>query len=576
MANTLESGLKYAEDVRDGKIIVGELVRLAVKRHFKDLARQDGKTLRFNEALATFAISFFDLISLSKGETDGGKFECSPWQAFVVISLFGWQSYDSEKNRWKRRFREAYIEIPKKNGKTTFAAAIGLLLQFWDGENGPEIYSAAFTRDQAMQCFDEAKAMVERSPALMKHAKVSLWSVIYKKLRGKFMAVSHDKRTTEGKNPHGVILDEYHVHENDGVRNSLQTGMAARKQPIFFIITTAGDNKQGPCYKYREVCISVLKGKSKLDQSFILIYGIDKDDDWKDEKTWRKANPNLGISVEMDHLRGQFQQALLSGTKEVDFKTKHLNMWVDAAITWIPSETWDALARPYIAKSLSNRNVWYGGLDLGQSRDISSLAAFFPEEKFLLVRHYCSEIAAENAVRSGIDYKQWIEEGHLIPTPGKTTDYNFIKRDIFEAAMEQELMFLGYDPYSAPYFRDELTEELGTRWAAVTREDGSLNWDYYNKVQVFQQKAAGMAPATKLFEEMILNGEIFHDGNPITSWMLGNVAMRVDAYGNYTPVKDKSRDKIDGIIASIIAIGTYSKWNTTMGESKNDGSYGVY
>jgi phage terminase large subunit-like protein len=574
MANTLESGFGYAGDVRSGRIPAGEFIRLAIERHYKDMERADDVKLRFNKDLAEIALEFFNLISLSKGETDGGPFICSPWQAFAVVSLFGWQSWDEEKRRWKRRFREAYIEIPKKNGKTSWGAAIGLLMQFFDGENGPEVYSAAFTRDQALQCFDEAKAMVERSAALRNHAKVSQWNILYKKNRGKFAPVSHDKRTTEGKNPHAVILDEYHVHENDGVRNSLQTGMAARKQPLFFIITTAGDNKLGPCYKYREICINVLKGKSKLDQSFILIYGIDKDDDWNDETTWRKANPNLGISVEMDYLRGAYQAAKLSGTKEVDFKTKHLNQWVDAAVTWIPSEIWDALSKP--TYKIPEGSAFYGGLDLGWSRDIASYAMYFPEQKHLRVLHYCSEEAAEYAVKSGIEYKDWINEGFLIATEGKTTNYKFILKDILDSATEYNLHILGYDQYSAQMLKQELIDELGTTYAVKVKEDGTPDYRHHNKVQAFRQGFLSMGPAVSLFEEMIINGEITHDGNPITAWMLGNVAVESDAAGNRKLSKKKSKEKIDGIVAAIMAVGEYSLWHLAIDGRVNEETFDVY
>lgn len=574
MANTLESAFGYANDVKDGKIQVGEFVRLAIDRHFSDWKRIDNQTVRFNNTLAEHALEFFNFVSLSKGETDGGVFVQSPWQAFTVASIFGWQIWDTERLRWKRRFRTAYIEIPKKNGKTSWAAAIGLLMQFWDAENGPEVYSAAFTRDQALQCFEEAKNMASKSPVLNRHAKVQQWSITSKHNKGKFNPVSHDKRTTEGKNSSCVILDEYHVHETDGVRNSLQTGMAARVQPLFFIITTAGDNKQGPCYKYRDICISVLRGKAKLDTTFILIYGTDEGDDWKDEKVWRKANPNLGVSVEMDHLRSEFEAALLSGTKEVDFKTKHLNMWVDAAVTWIPSETWNKQARPDFKPDPDSK--FYGGLDLGFARDIASFSMFFPEYRFLMTRHYCSETAAEYAVRGGIDYKEWIKDGYLIATPGETTDYEYIFNDIVEFASDFDLQILGYDSYSSQMFKQKLTDALGTIFLGTRKEDGSISYDYHNKLQPFRQGFLSFGPPTRTFEELVINLEITHDGNPITGWMLGNVTILKDAAGNQKPAKNKSRDKIDGIVAGIMAIGEYSIWDLGTDTYANDESYGIY
>ncbi|MET7253456.1 terminase large subunit [Dyadobacter fermentans] len=583
--NKIEYAYQYAEGVRDGSISVCKYVRLAVDKYFDQHARADELGIFWDEEDAQYVLSFFELLSFTAGQHAGKPFKLEPWQCFLLANMYGWKKW-ADNGEAYRLYREVYFEVPKKNGKTELGAGVAIFMMVGDGEAGAQVYTAAYTRDQAKLCFNAAQEMVKKSPEIRSEIRLLTNNMSVPETYSTMSAVSHDAKNSEGKNSHCVIYDEFHVHLTDKLKMSLESGMSARTQPVLFTPTTAGDNKQSPCYEFRTTCINILEGRSDITDTFALIYTLDEGDDWKDEKVWHKANPNLGVSKQLQYLRDKFKKALENGREEVDFKTKQLNMWVDAAVTWIPSETWNALAKPELIHNLSSRAVWYGGLDLGQSRDIASFAAFFPdivpktEDRpaigYLVVKHYCAEEAAENAVRSGIDYKQWIEDGYLIATPGKTTDYNFIKRDIFETAQEWELMFLGYDPYSAPYFKDELAEELGTRWAALPREDGSLNWDYYAKVQVFLQKAAGMAPATKLFEELVLNGLVYHDGNPITAWMLANVALRTDAYGNYTPVKDRSVDKIDGIVASIMSVGSYSKWNLTMGDSKDDGSYGIY
>jgi phage terminase large subunit-like protein len=247
-------------------------------------------------------------------------------------------------------------------------------------------------------------------------------------------------------------------------------------------------------------------------------------------------------------------------------------IWVSSAVTWIPAETWEPLADP--DKVIPPDAPWYGGIDLGRSNDISSFALFFPEQKHLIVKHYVAEDAAEYAARGGIDYNEWIKQGHLIATPGKTTDYEYIREDVFEAASNYEARFIGIDPYSSQIFRQWLDDELGTIWAGVRKEDGSVDWDYRSKVQTFRQGFVSLGPATALFEEMVINGAFTHDGNPVTAWMLENVALAFDAAGNFKPTKEKSKDKIDGIVASIMALGEYSQWHSTLETDNN--SMGVY
>lgn len=570
--NNLELALQYAEDVKSGKIKANRYVKLAIDRHFHDVDTAEERGYYFSTTSATKALHYFNFLVLTKGisphdvpreqiNKDGTiRFQLSPWQAFIIASLFGWKKLSDKK----RRFTEAYIEIPKKSGKTTLASGVANYMLIADGEPGPEVYLAAYTRDQANICFDEAVAQIKGSPALKQRVTMLKHSVTTR-IRGKMMAVSHDADNTEGKNSHCVILDEYHVHKSDKVKNSLQSGMAARKQPLLFTITTAGFNKQGPCYKHREMCINMLEGRIELDNVFAIIYGIDEDDDWKDENAWIKANPNLGVSVQMDYLRREFKKAIQSGSKEVDFKTKHLNLWVDAEVTWIQSEIWQEMADPEFIPP--DDAVCYGGLDLGRSNDMAAFSLFFPKHNYLVTKYYVAEEAAEYAARAGIDYRDWIRAGYLNATPGKTTDYDYIMNDIIASAQKYDLQFLGYDPYSSQYFRDKLSDELGTTYAGKIQEDGEVKYGEHKKVQPFRQGFISMGPPTRSFEERCLNQQLKHDGNPISAWMLSNVVLEKDAAGNIKPAKDKSKDKIDGIVSKIMAIGMYEIWGNYQQEN---------
>lgn len=564
--NRLEDALRYAEDVRAGKISVGRYVKLAVDRHFYDLDTAESRGFYFSTKAAAKALRYYDFLVLSKGisihdvprhqiNPDGTiRFLLSPWQSFIIASLFGWKKVADKK----RRFTEAYIEIPKKSGKTTMASGVANYMLTSDNEAGPEVYVAAYTRDQANICFDEAVAQIKGSPALKKRVVILKHSVTTPAKRGKMMAVSHDADNTEGKNSSCSVIDEYHVHKKDSVKNSLQSGMAARKQPLLFIITTAGFNKQGPCYKHREMCISLLEGKIELDNIFAVIHGMDEDDDWKDEQSWIKANPNIGVSVQMDYLRREFKKALQSGTKEVDFKTKHLNLWVDAEVTWIRSELWDEMTDKGFIPPVGA--VCYAGLDLGRSNDMAAFSLYFPEHRYLTTKYYVAEEAAEYAARAGIDYKDWIRDGYLTATPGRTTDYGYILNDILAAAEKYDLKFLGYDPYSSQFFKDRLADELGTTYAGKQQEDGSVKYGEHNKLQPFRQGGISFNGPTRVFEEGCINQTLKHDGNPISGWMLSNVVIHTDHNDNMKPVKDKSKDKIDGIVAMIMAIGEYEIW----------------
>jgi len=461
--------------------------------------------------------------------------------------------------------------IPTHN--TELAAGIALLMLLLDGEPGAEVYAAAYTRDQANICFKGAKSMAKQSPHIRKRLNIMTHTIIHEPSESSMIAVSHDANNTEGKNSHCVLFDEYHVHKTDDVKNSLRTGMAAREQPLFFIITTAGASKNGPCYQYRDGIINILDGHGSRENQFGIIYGIDKEDNWEDPSIWRKANPNYDVSVRPAFLQEEYEKALTNGRAQVDFKTKQLNVWVDADTVWIPSTKWDSLADASFVPPAGA--VCYGGLDLASTKDICAFSLYFPEYNFFKRYMYVPEKTAEAARRSGIDYLDWVADGHLITTPGELINYEWLKKDIYQVAKHWDLQFIGYDQWNSSQIVQDLTHELGSTYV-LTDKGGR----YENKLNPFDQKIKAMSVPTKAYENMIVEGEMKHDGNPVMAWMIANVVL--DRMEQASPVneedstyikpnKGKSKDKIDGVVADIMALGEFIAWDYILNNNKGVG-----
>ncbi|MCF0060129.1 terminase large subunit [Dyadobacter chenwenxiniae] len=569
MINPISKLYDYVSGVESGEIVVCNYVKLAVQRFQNDLLAATEKGFLFDEEAAQKALDFFELLRFTKGKWKGKAFDLQPWQCFIVANIFGWKRLDDGN----RRFTEVYVEICKKNGKTELAAAIGLIMLVIDEENTPEVYAAAATRDQAGICFKAAKSMARQSEYIRPELDILTYSLYCDYNEGTMSAVSHDADNTEGKHSSCVLFDEYHVHKTDDVKTSLRSGMAAREQPLFFTITTSGSNKQGPCYKYRGDCISILKGFYNRENLFTVIYTLDEGDDWEDPNMWRKANPNYGVSVRPQFLQEEYEKAKKNGREEVEFKTKHLDLWVDSDVTWLASELWAKGADPNI--QIPADAVCYAAVDLGETSDFTAYSKYFPEYNFVTTRYYVPEDTAEYASRHGIDYKEWAEDEFLTLTPGCTTDYEWLKQDIYEDASNYDMRFISLDPWHSAMLKQDLENEMGTTYAAIRKEDGELVYDYHSKVQTFKQAAINMSPPTKLFEEMVMNTRLKHDGNPVSAWQLANVALHTDPIGNIRPDKKKSRDKIDGIVSKIMALGTYVKWHIGTENYANSGFTGI-
>lgn len=516
-------------------IRVGRHTLLACERHLRDLEQGHERGLSFNEKVAGAAVRFYSFLTHNKGKWAGQPLTLEPWQQFIIASLFGWKRADGT-----RRFRESYTEVARKNGKSTLGSGVGLQLLVADGEAGAEVYTAATKKEQARIVFGDAQNMARKSTAL-KMIRVQQHSIFVPTTTSKMVPMSADAKTEDGLNPHGIIIDEYHAHPNDELYGVLKSATGARAQPLLSIITTAGFNRLGPCAQLRKACIGILEQLYDDDAYFTIIFSLDEGDEWSDETTWQKANPNLGVSVGMDYLREQYRAAERTPSLQVNFKTKHLNLWTDASEVWLPHELWMQGASGTPTELLVCRKA-YGGLDLASVRDITALIFLFPDEAgaFDVLPFFWvpEESIDERTKKDGVPYRQWVDEGYIIATPGNVTDYNFIKAQVLEFCETYQVQMIEYDRYNASQLVIDLTEE-GV------------------PMQPFGQGFLSMSAPTKELEKLVLEGSLHHYGNPVLAWMCGNVEIKRDPAGNIKIDKGKSKEKVDGMVGLAMALGGY-------------------
>lgn len=525
----------YIQKVVSGNKTAGELEILSVKRHISDIKNSKKTGFIFDRKAALKAFAFFSLLRHSKGEFSGQKFELSDWQAFIVWCLFGWKRADGT-----RRFRYAYVEVARKNGKTTFAAAIALYMMILDGEEGAEIYMAATTRGQARICWTEAKNMVGKSSALDK--KISRWShaLTMESTLSKMEPLSRDSDKLDGLNPHFAVIDEFHAHKTDDLYNVLKSATGARRQPMLFTITTAGFDKLGPCFSMRRTYIDILKGIKDQDNTFVIIFTLDDGDDWKDPKNWIKSNPNLGISLKADYMDEEFNSAInRGGSEEVNFKTKNLNVWVDAPVVWIPDEMVTACRHGVTDADLEGEEC-YGGLDLASHVDITALCLYFPKLVAAKMFYWIPE-AKINEESDRVDYRRWVAEGRIFATEGNVIDIDEQVDKMYSIIKKYNCRNIAYDPAKAYH---------GTVQGLQKKGFSSL-------LDEFQQGIRTMSEPTRELERLVSSAEIDLMGDPVLRWMFRNAVAVTDANDNIKLHKGKSQNKIDGLIALINAIGGY-------------------
>lgn len=530
--------IAYIHGVLDGSIPACKQIRLAVERHQRDLEEGAKRGLRFDRQAAQHAIDFFGFLKHSKGEWAGQPFELSPWQQFILWVLFGWKRADG-----LRRFRVAYIEVPRKNGKTTLMAGVGLYLMVADGEPGAEVYSAATKRDQAKLSWNEAVQMVKKSPSLtkmVKHWKASD-TLAVEATSSKYVPLGADADTMDGLNVHGALIDELHAHKTRAVVDVLETATGARRQPLQIEITTAGTDQQSVCYEHREYSEQVLKGTIEDDTWFAFIATLDEGDKWDDPTVWPKANPNYGVSVKPDDLARKCEKAKKMPAAQNSFMRLHEDVWTQQVTRWIDLALWDANAGEVDPDELKGR-ACYGGLDLSSVSDITAWVMVLPrdedtEEVDILARFWCPEARLTDQHNKYRDqYQAWARDGWLAVTPGDAVDYGFIKRQVLEDASTYQLVDLNVDRLFQGY---QLSMELADEGLTV-----------FGMGQGF----VSMAAPVREFERRLLGKKLHHGGNPVLRWMADNVAVRTDPADNKKPDKAASQGKIDGIVALIMAL----------------------
>jgi phage terminase large subunit-like protein len=535
---------QFIQEVVTGEKLFCKSVKMAVQKHVADLKR--AKTRKFDYYFdveeGERALKFFQFLRHTKGEAADKKFNLQPFQAFIIYSVFGWRNKRSKM----RRFRKVYIEIARKNGKTELAAGVALFTAFFDNEKGAEVYFAATKREQAKVGFDATKYMAQcakrDSPRINGLIEFYQRTVFSKKLNSKIEFLAADANTLDGPNPHCAIVDEYHAHKTDALLKVLETGMGSRRQPLLFVITTAGSNRHSPCFKLREVCLDILRGKKQDETVFSMIFSLDEKLDWKDKQNWKMANPNLGITPYEEYMDSQFMKAKNEGySAEIEFRTKNLNEWTNTNATWLSDEDWMRHASEIDREELRGR-ICYGGLDLASTRDLSAFVLIFPprfegEKAQVLCWFWCPEDGAkQRSFSDGVDYLSWGADELLTLTSGNVTDYSYIKSEVLRIASEFDLQSIAYDRYNASQLVIDLTDE-------------GL------EMQPFGQGFISMNAPCRELERMILAGELDHGGNPILRWMAGNVSLKTDEAGNFKIDKKQSKEKVDGMVALAMAIG---------------------
>ena len=542
---------QYAVDVTLGRVVAPKYVIKACDRYLNDLDRMDETGMEFRPKTAEAYCNFFPkALRHYKSQFAGKPFELLPWQQFAIWNLFGWYNADGF-----RRFHYALILISRKNGKTTLAAGIGLLLMVMDGEGAPEAYYAATKRDQARIAFQDAYHMTQASNVVKTYLKARKHDITPKKGGGRLAYLGSNHDSMDGLNTHFACIDEYHAHPNDHVFNVLKSSQGQRPNAMHLTITTEGFNPDGPLKHLKRYCRNVLDGHVQDEAQFALMYELDEDDDWTDEANWVKANPSLHDAMNIDEMRREFNQAVnQGGSKEVEFKTKRLNTQVNAAATWIPGEVWaDGETQDFEPSG----DCW-AGLDLASVSDMTALVVAFPMDGgyYLQGQYWLPEDTVKHTLERDPNhiYQHFLDLPNCHVTDGNVTDYASIRRKV-----------------SGVHYVDGV-HEVDENSLMHRLNLQNIAFDRYNSTQIainlvddgvplvpFGQGFVSMSAPTKQFELLCRQGKIWHDGDPILRWALSNVAIRTDPAGNIKVDKERSDGKIDPIVAAIMAIGEHMK-----------------
>ena len=547
MSTYAASAKQYAQRVVSGEILTCEWVQKACKRQLDDLIRFKRKSsiYQFNPELldrygrpyrpADNLCAFIERLPHVKGPLASRMMVLEPWQVFILSTVFGWVKSDG-----KRRFRRSYIEVPRGNAKSTLSSAVGLYMLAADREGGAEVYSLATTRDQARIVFGDAQTMARLSPGFRNRFAVNVGAHNMHVLQtgSKFEALSAEGSTLDGLNIHFGCIDELHAHKTRTVYDVVETGTGKRDNSLLWVITTAGSNRSGICYEVRSFVTKLLNRVFEDDSQFGIIYGLDEGDDWAAKDSLIKANPNWGISVREEILVPLQAKAMQLPSAVNNFKTKHLNEWVSADTAWMDMRSWDASANPDLELDQFLGQPCWLGLDLASKTDIAALVMVFehpdtPDVYAVFGKYYLPEDTVQAAGNS--QYEGWAHTGRLSVTPGNVIDFSWIEADLLDISSRFSVQAVAFDPFQAT--------QLSTRMLS----EGLPMIEVRPTVLNFSEPM-------KTLEALVLQKKLVHDGDPVLAWMASNVVAHTDVKDNIYPRKERPENKIDGIVALIMAL----------------------
>lgn len=535
--------IDYAEAVASHEIDACTLTRFAVDRFHTDLETMasDGP-YTLDHAAAERIMTFVQMMPHIKGPEAGKALHLAPWQKFIYLNIFGWK----RRKTGLRRFRAAYTEIPRGNGKSTMVAPAALYMMSADGEGGAEVYSAAVTRDQARIVFNVGKTMAQRRSVYRKRAGVSIFTsaVSQDKTASLFQPLSADARSLDGLNVHFAVLDELAQHKNREVYEVIETATGKRLQPLMWMITTAGPDKGGIGYEIHGYAKQILEGVIEDDSFFSIIYTINPDDDWTSPDVWRKANPNWGISVQPIAIEQLAKKAIQVPSFQNAFQMKHLNRWTNAAVGWMGSVHWGKQARQMKADDFIGEECMIG-IDLASKIDVVAVVKIFrrpaidgstDHDYFIIPRLYLPEAAVLEGRHA--NYAGWAAAGAMIKTPGDVVDFKYIEEDLENDFKKYQVIDIPYDPWQATQLAQRMTAK------------GLPMVEFPATVRNFSEPM-------KELEIFVRQGRLYHDNNPCYNWMISNVMVQEDRKGNIFPRKDNQKSKIDGPVATIMALARW-------------------
>ena len=495
-------------------------------------------TSHYDKKKADRAVTFIENLCHTKGKWAGTPFWLLPWQEQLIRDIFGIVKPDGN-----RQFRTAFVEICKKVGKSELAAAIALYLLYADNEPSAEVYGAAADRQQASIVFDVAKQMVEMSPALMKRSKLmgATKRIVNYGNAGYYQVLSAEVGGKHGFSVSGLVFDEIHTQPNRQLYDVLTKGSSdARQNPLHFIITTAGNDRHSIAYELHTKAVDILEGR-RVDPTFYpVVYGLKDDEDWEDEANWYKVNPSLGYTVDVERLRDAYREAKQNPADEITFKWLRCNMWVSSTVAWIPDAIYMRGNEPINVASLEGRDC-YAGLDLSSTGDITALVLMFPprdmDEKYIVLPFFWvpEDTIPRRVKANSVPYDVWEKQGHILATEGNVIHYDFIEKFIYDLAEKYHILEIAVDRWNATQMIQNLEGEGFT-------------------IVPFGQGFSSMSAPTKEFYRLLMEGQIIHGGHPVLRWMAGNVVIDTDPAGNIKVTKVKSKEKIDGIVAAIMAL----------------------